>query len=287
MSTTRIRKLGIVAIGLLGAVLILGLALRPNHTAGPCTLVSGPDLLPEIPEASGLAVSRRTAGVIWSHNDSGHDSVLFALSPTGNPLGRVSVPIPMRDWEDISEGGCDAGACLYLGDIGDNGFARRRILIYRVPEPAPTDTQTAPAEVFTATYPDRSHNAEAMFVIGSDLFIITRDRSGLVYRATLPEHGGEIRLDRVGSLNLTAVTDAEASPDEKSVVVRTSHEAVFYQSKDLIRGEIIPYLRIPIDGLKESQGEGVAVDTNGMLYLASEGRPWRPSGRLLSLRCSF
>ena len=101
----------------------------------------------------------------------------------------------------------------------------------------------------------------------------------------LPEHGGEIKLKRLGALNLTAVTDAEASPDEKSVVVRTSHEAVFYRSADLIRGEAAPYLRIPLDGLMESQGEGIAVDATGMLYLASEGRPWRRAGRLLGLRC--
>jgi uncharacterized protein YjiK len=126
-----------------------------------------------------------------------------------------------------------------------------------------------------------------MFVLGSDLFIITRDRTGTVYHSKLPEHSGDIRLERLSSLNLTAVTDAEASPDEKSVVVRTSHEVVFYRSADLIRGETVAYLRIPIDGLRESQGEGVAVDATGMLYLASEGRPWRPAGRLLSLRCNF
>src|SRR6185503_13979859 len=106
--------------------------------------------------------------------------------------------------------------------------------------------------------------------LGSDLFIITRDRTGTVYHSKLPEHGGDIRLERLSSLNLTAVTDAEASPDEKAVVVRTSHEVVFYRSADLIRGETVAYLRIPIDGLRESQGEGVAVDATGMLYLASE-----------------
>jgi uncharacterized protein YjiK len=39
--------------------------------------------------------------------------------------------------------------------------------------------------------------------------------------------------------------------------------------------------------LKEPQGEGVALDSNGMLYLASEGRFWNRSGRLLSLKCTL
>jgi hypothetical protein len=127
-----------------------------------------------------------------------------------------------------------------------------------------------------------------MFVVGERLFVITRDREGGVYRSTTPVSAGQdVTLQRIGQLGLAAVTDAETSPDGKSVVVRTSHEAVFYRAADLVRGGDVPYLRIPIGGLRESQGEGVAVDANGMLYLASEGRPWNPAGRLLALRCEL
>ena len=80
------------------------------------------------------------------------------------------------------------------------------------------------------------------------------------------------------------MTDAEASRDGTSVVVRTSHEAVLYRTADLMRGVSTPYFRIAIDGLREPQGEGVALDGN-MLYLSSEGRQWSPGGRFISLRC--
>ena len=282
------RKFGIAAgLGIAALILIL-LALRPSRTAGPCTLLNGPTMMNDIPEASGLAVSRRNPGVIWSHNDSGNDAVLFALNPSGTILGRVLVPVHMRDWEDISIGHCESGDCLYLADIGDNKYARREIRIYRVPEPAPNDTETATPEAFTAAYDDGPHNAEAAFVLGTDIFVITRDRTARLYRSipAFPNRG-ELNLQRVGQLGLEAVTDAEASPDEKSVVVRTSHEAVFYKAEDLMRGDNAPYLRIPIDGLRESQGEGVAVDANGMLYLASEGRFWNRAGRLLTLSCKL
>jgi uncharacterized protein YjiK len=46
-------------------------------------------------------------------------------------------------------------------------------------------------------------------------------------------------------------------------------------------------VRIPIDGLKEAQGEGVAIDDNGTLYLASEGRPWSRPGTFMRLRCNW
>jgi hypothetical protein len=244
-------------------------------------------MVSEIPETSGLAVSRRNPGLLWSHNDSGSAAVLFALDTAGTVRGRVRVPIRTRDWEDISAARCLSGDCLYIADIGDNRLTRRQVQIYRVQEPAPGDAETAPPEVFTATYADGPHNAEAMFVIGADLFIITRDRTGAVYRSTMTlSDTRELTLKRVGELGLGVVTDAEASRDEKSVVVRTSHEAVLFRTADLIRGVNAPFLRISIDGLKEAQGEGVALDGN-MLYLSSEGRPWNRAGRFVSLRCDW
>jgi hypothetical protein len=211
--------------------------------------------------------------------------MLFALDVAGTVRGRVRVPIRTIDWEDISAARCPSGDCLYIADIGDNRLTRRRVRIYRVPEPAPGDAETAPPEAFDGTYTDGPHNAEAMFVIGVDLFIVTRDRVGGVYRARW-SGSHDLTFQPVGRLGLAAVTDAEASRDEKSVVVRTSHEAVFYRTRDLTVGGNVPYLRIPLDGLREPQGEGVAVD-GSMLYLSSEGGPLRRAGWFVSLRCSL
>jgi hypothetical protein len=283
----RRRILGLAAAFVVGVAAVVAWVVLPDREAGPCTTVNGPTKLAEVPEASGLAVSRRTPGVIWTHNDSGSAAVLFALDVAGDMRGRVRVPIRTRDWEDVSAGRCAGEDCLYIADIGDNRAERARIQIYRVLEPAPGDAETRTPEAFSATYSDGPHNAEAMFVSGSDIFIVTRDRTGAVYRATVtPLAGGELRLEPVVRLGLAAVTDAEASRDEKSVVVRTSHEAVFYRMEDLTRGQNEPYLRINIDGLQEAQGEGVALD-GPTLYLVSEGRPWNRAGRLLTLRCDF
>ena len=280
-------RLVLPATLVLGTALLFGWILRPADSAGPCSVVSGPALLPEIPETSGLAVSRRTPGLLWSHNDSGSAAVLFALDGLGKVHGRVRLPIRTRDWEDVSSAPCGSEACLFIADIGDNRTARRQIRIYRVLEPAPADIETAPPQLFNATYTDGPHNAEAMFVIGMDLFIITRDRTGSLYRATLTTtETRELTLWHAGELGLAAVTDAEPSHDQKTVVVRTSHEAVFYRTAEVIRGTAVPYLRVPLGGLREPQGEGVAVD-GSMLYLSSEGRPWNRAGRLVSLRCAL
>jgi len=122
-----------------GAVLVLGTSvltawvLRPEPVSGPCAVTSGPVTLSDLPETSGLAMGRRTRDVLWSHNDSGNDAVLFAMDMAGAVRGRVSVPTRMRDWEDVSAGRCPAGDCLYLGDIGDNGARRSHVAVLRVP----------------------------------------------------------------------------------------------------------------------------------------------------------
>jgi hypothetical protein len=272
--------------GTAGALVVVVL-LRPGDAAGPCA-VAQRALLQETPEASGLAISRRTPGVVWTHNDSGHKTDLFAVDVTGAPRGRVRVPVVTRDWEDISAGRCGIGDCLYIADIGDNRLARDRIRIYRVPEPAPGDAETSTPAVLTATYADGPHNAEALFVIGEDLFIVTRDRGALYRSRRASAESLDLTFERIAELGLAPVSDAEATPDEASVVVRTMKLVVVYRTADIIRGGAVPeVLRIPLEGLKEPQGEGVALDSAGMLYLASEGRPWNRAGRFVSLRCSL
>jgi len=272
------------AIGVIAAILLL----RPDAVAGPC-VVEHRTTVAELHEASGLAISRRSPGILWSHNDSGNETVLFALDANGALRGRVRVPIRTRDWEDISAARCPAGDCLYIADIGDNRRARTRIPIYRVPEPAPADAETAAPEVFHATYPDGAHNAEALFVVGEHIFIVTRERDGILYRSALPAGGTfDMRLERTGQLGLTSpVTDAETATDEGTVVVRTSKLVNIYRTADLVRGgSVSPVLSVAIEGLKEPQGEAVALGAHGLLFLASEGRPWNRAGRFIRLRCN-
>jgi hypothetical protein len=275
------------ALVTLGASLLAAWLSTPQRSAGPCVVASGPAKLPEIPETSGLAVSRRTPGLLWTHNDSGNAAVLFALDAAGAIRGRVRVPVETRDWEDVSAARCPQGDCLYIADIGDNSRQRRQITIYRVPEPAPGDTVTAAPEVFTATYVDGPHNAEALFVVDADLFIVTKDRAGVVYRATIAP-GGSRRLtfERVGQLGIAMVTDAETSRDGTSVVVRTTDEVILFRTADLIRGTYTPSFRTRVDGLREPQGEGVALDGE-MLYLSSEGGRDGAAGWFMSLRCRW
>jgi len=290
------RWLGLSAAIAIAALLTVAALSRPGNTAGPCE-VTNRATLPDVPEASGLAISRRHNGLLWTHNDSGNEPVLFAIDRAGNARGHVRVSARLRDWEAISAAPCPAGDCLYIGDIGDNSMSRKSIQVLQVPEPDPGALDAGRPDVITLTYPDGPHNAEAMFIAGGRIFIVTRDRVGAVYRSTATpgdvlsafnQSPMTIKLLRIGELRLVGVTDAEASPNGMSVAVRTSDEVVIYRTADLATapGTAQPTIRIRIDPLREPQGEAVALGPDGSLFLASEGRPWNRAGRFVMLRCN-
>ena len=90
-----------------------------------CQEASVPDTLPDLPEASSIAASRRNPGRLWVINDSGAPTVT-GIDEEGNAMARVQVGggASVKDWEDISVGKCAAGSCIYVADIGDTVTAR-------------------------------------------------------------------------------------------------------------------------------------------------------------------
>jgi hypothetical protein len=171
-----------------------------------------------------------------------------------------------------------------VADIGDNNRGRRNITVYRIQEPQPQEPESAQAEVFTAAYPDGAHDAEALFVASDRLYILTKDATAALYRFPQPlRTGGAMTLERVTELPLRRVTDAETSSDGAWVAIRTNDEVGFYRTADLTSGKT-QGVTASVRPLKEPQGEGVALDGNGMVYLIGEGPR---AGSLNSLRCAL
>lgn len=120
---------------------------------------------PRLGEISGLAASRRQAGVYWVHNDSLNPEFLFAINEAGEVLARVQVVgAPNLDWEDLasySEGG---EAYLALGDIGNNLGLDADMHIYLFREPALTDTQVRPVRDYRFRFSEGPRDAEGLAV---------------------------------------------------------------------------------------------------------------------------
>jgi hypothetical protein len=257
---------------------------------------------PALHESSGVAVSHRYPGVLWTHNDSGDGPYLYATDTTGTLRASFAVTgANAVDWEDIALGPCipeqgwDGRTCLFIGDIGDNDERRNQVVIYAVPEPDPSSgaarAPTSAAHALAVRYPDGPHDAEALVVLPDGrLDIVTKGRSGAVLRFEIPASAwahGDLEAPDADTLPITPafflgrwVTGAAAAPDGRTVVVRTYTE--------IYRFEIGPRWRLLgpacVVGLIEPQGEGVDFLDATHLVLTSE-TAWGSTGGLTIVQC--
>lgn len=267
--------------------------------AEPCQVVERELSLGEgVGETSGIAESRRTPGVYWTHNDSGGQPVLFAVRADGSAAGQVTVTgAQLRDWEDLAAAPCDGGSCLLIGDIGDNAGRKRELTIWRIPEPVPGQGASAPAERFDAVLPGGAADVEALFALPDGrVFLIskgTRTKSIDLYRWPTPlRAGAAVTLEHVRRLAPAPeqpgdeVTGAGASPDGKWVAVRSYSTLAFFRTAELLAGGD-PVVQIDLLPLGEPQGEGVSLSDDGTVMLTSEGGEKHLPGHAARLSCTL
>ena len=256
-------------------------------------------------EMSGLAPSLRQPGLFWSFNDSGHDARVFALDSAGVALGSLVVRgAANRDWEAMASGPCPEGACLYVGDVGDNGARRDVVTVWRVVEPRPDDDSTALAIPLRFRYPGGPRDVEAMWVSpDTSVWLVTKRplragkkgalRPALLYR--LPAASWNVADTAIASLvdsmplvpvngnSDTWITDAAFTMHGGigRVAVRTYQEVVVLEA-DLTSGRPgAVRARCSLRALGERTGEAVAWLGGERLLLGNEGR----GSRLASGRC--
>jgi hypothetical protein len=267
-------------------------AQQPTPQCKPAAALAS---IPELPEGSGLAASRRNPGRFWAHNDSG-DPVLVALDANGRVAGRLQLSgAAVEDWEAVAVGPCPAGSCIYVGDVGDNEAERKRITVYRVSEPANAAGSATVTDVFHATYPDGAHDAEALLIApDSRLHVVTKGDTGAVALYRFPselQSGATMRLERVGAPrprgNNDRITDGAVSPDGRWVALRSTDALMLYRATDLLTGNWREAGRVPLNTLAEPQGEGVTFAADNSLYLISEGGGKKQPGRFARLTCAL
>ena len=269
-------------------------AAMANTAAGAVSCQATGPLRPlaGLPEASGLAVSRRVPGRFWTHNDSATPT-LTALDRTGRITGQLTLSgARVDDWEAVETGPCPAGSCVYVGDIGDNDEKRRTITVYRAPEPDAALGAPARSEALTAVYPDGPHNAETLLVARDRLFIVTKERTPRIYAfPASPQPGQTMALTLVGASQASArplatITGGAVSNDGQWVVLRNHDTLAFYRADDLLQGRWREAGRTTVAMLGEPQGEGVAFgDEARVLFVAGEGK--RQGGTFGRLECDL
>ncbi len=264
----------------------------------------------DLSESSSAVPSRTEPGVFWTHNDAGGDERLFAFDSTGRDLGRVRIiGAKNRDWEAMASGRCPEGACLYVGDVGDNLAEQQFVTVYRIKEPTapgsgkPTEVPAAAALRFR--YPDGAHDVESMWVdADTAIWLATkrrlrdasgRDRPSLVFRlpASAWRASNVATAELADSLPLvptnreaTMITDAAlsnpfADGDGAALLAVRTYGAlyIFEVSRSGRPGQV--RARCSLAPLREPQGEAVAWLPDGRVLLGSEKR----GAKLFAARC--
>ena len=257
-----------------------------------------------IKESSGIAASRRNAGIFWTHNDSGDGPFIYAFDRQGKNRGVWRVAgAKAVDWEDMAIGpGPRRGrSYLYLGDIGDNSKKRDQITVYRVAEPQVTSKDssstaqspraTEAAEVIRLKYPDGKYDAETLLIhpLTGDLYIITKVRGAAarVYklRAPAPKSAAS-PLSFVGEFQFPNsfqgfITGGDISPDGRRVIISDylgACELILPGKRGTAFDEIWKQSPMTVDiggfpGVRR-QGEAICYRADGLAILAtSEGLP--------------
>lgn len=240
-------------------------------------------------EASGLAWSRHDPDLLWAHDDKGGDPVLFALGADGRARGTWTVTgATATDWEDLAAGVGEAGATLFVGDIGDNDGARAEVRVWRLPEPVAPEGGggSDPAQLLTLRFPGGAVDAEGLAYdpVEGALLVVTKEKAqARLFRADAWAAAGAVQdLALVATVDLSGsafeggrkVTAADISPDGGLLLLRTSTQVlVFSRPAGQSLAQAIaagPCLAPPP---AEPDGEALAASAAGWASLSEGTRP--------------
>jgi hypothetical protein len=179
-------------------------------------------------ESSGLIWWNK---LIWSHNDSGNDPVIYAMNTTTSDMQKtVTLSNATNvDWEDIAQD----KKFIYIGDFGNNANGNRTDLkIYKIAKADVLAGNTVTASVINFSYNDQTDftpkgnnntnfDCEAMIAFGDSLYLFSKDwvdNKTRLYK--LPNKPGTFSAVKLGELNVQGlITGADILPDQRVIVL--------------------------------------------------------------------
>jgi hypothetical protein len=261
--------------------LLLGCLTAGAQTAAVRQIGSLPAVLSE---TSGLEVS--SSNLIWSHNDSGGQPVLYGTDTLGNVVRSINITSATNiDWEDITR---DKAGNIYIGDFGNNSNDRQNLRIYKIPDPLTFTGNSITAQVINFTYADqagfppadaqKNYDMEAMVFFNDSLFLFSKNRTvpfdGYTRLYKLPTTPGTFTatyVDRFSTGNdplLNQITAADVSQDKKRLVL-LSYGNMYcfsnFEGSQFFKGQ---FTRLAFDGV--TQKEGICFVDNCSVYISDE-----------------
>ncbi len=190
-----------VASAILGILLLPFVFAAEAPLAGP---IEAGHLQSPTKEISGLAASRQSPGLLWTHNDSGGQPVLYAVSEDGAKRGALRISgVKNEDWEDLAACKLDGKSWLVIGDVGDNDAKRSHVVIHVVEEPkrdqflSAGELSAKPAFSLAIKYEDGARDCESIAVDEAEraIYLLSkRDAVPRLYRVPLVPAGNRTPL---------------------------------------------------------------------------------------------
>lgn len=248
---------------------------------------------PDIPESSGLAESRVTPGVWFTHNDSDNAQEFYAITETGERRGAWRIPGITATWEDsdiedLASLIYAGKPCLIIGDCGDTTTKpyRTGIQLYIVADPGagkPGTTIDAEALLrIDASYPDGPRDCESIAVSpdNSTVYLLEKTlplQSSRMYCIDLTkcEPGQPVEATPFATLPFSMATAMDLRPDGNALAVLTYGMIYFYE-KSAEEPLLAMFSRkpqmIPIPVLAQAEALGWSRDGTRLL-ISSERLP--------------
>ena len=243
-------------------------------------------------ESSGLASSNRYDQVLWSMNDSGNASELFALNTQGDNLGTWALEETVQsDWEALSDFILDSQPYLLVADVGDNFRWKpvHSLIVVKEPDVGQLEERTISEEWrIDFSYPDGVfRDCEAVAVDQSKdrvLLLTKRVHPPELYSLPLRGSGFEVAKKISDLFHLPRATHADVKEEpgigkyrrmatgmdirEDDLIITTYQDLYLYKLSSLEEAPVV--VRMPLVG----QREAVAFDRRSSLiaYVTNERR---------------
>lgn len=189
----------------------------------------------KLKESSGVLMKD---GLIWSHNDSQNEPVLYGFDESGTMKSAVYVHAKNIDWEDVTS---DEEGNIYIGDFGNQANNRRDLRVLKISDPAQNPDKLADPKVIDFSYSDQKffppsnkkqwqYDMEAMVYFEGFLYLFTKNRTepfdGYTKMYRLSIMPGNHVAELIDSVYLgpepmisSWVTAADISPDKKKLAL--------------------------------------------------------------------
>jgi hypothetical protein len=194
----------------------------------------------QVSESSGLACSRRSPGVFWTHNDSGDAAQVYAFDAKGRHLATCKLTgAQHRDWEDIASFRLAGKGYLLIADTGDNEQKRPFVTLYLAEEPAVDPNKTNAdgairlARAIHFTFDDGPQDCESVAVDATTqtVYLVSKRAKRTVYELPLSARtgaDGKCQAKTIARLDIGGAVAMDISPDGLRAVVLTYAHAYEY-----------------------------------------------------------